>query len=81
MTATQIKPPKYIYTELGKEKYCLKCEEYFPATKEFFFGVRKDSVQLESCCKACYMERKMTYKNAHKTWGIAKAVMALGNVA
>lgn len=63
--------PKYIRTELGKEKHCPKCDEYYPATKEFFYGVSKaHPLRLESCCKACYMERKRSYKGAQNTWGL-----------
>lgn len=62
--------PTYIRTEIGKEKLCPKCDEYYPATKEFFFGKRRDSNELESCCKVCYMERKRKYKSAEKTWGL-----------
>jgi hypothetical protein len=65
-------PKPYITTELGLEKYCPKCEEHYPATKEFFFGKRADSEALESCCKACYMERKQGYKGAEKTWGLKR---------
>lgn len=63
--------PLYKFTELGKEKYCPKCDDYFPATKEFFFGKNKGGVGLESCCKACYMERKRGYKGAENTWGLS----------
>lgn len=53
--------PKIIKTELGTEKLCICCGEYFPATKEFFYGtgrIKKDgSHSLEANCKACYKER------------------------
>jgi hypothetical protein len=29
---------KYIETELGTEKQCITCGDYYPATKQFFFG-------------------------------------------
>ncbi|MCF9035306.1 hypothetical protein [Acinetobacter nectaris] len=52
---------KYIQTELGTEKQCIHCGEYFPATKEFFYGtgrIKKDGTQiLESNCKDCYKQR------------------------
>ena len=67
--------PLYRYSEeLGKEKHCSKCDDYFPATKEFFFGKNKNGVGLESCCKACYMERKRGYKGAEKTWGLGRMI-------
>ena len=50
--------PKYIETELGREKLCIRCDEYFPLDDEFFFHrIRKDrgnQKQYESVCKACY---------------------------
>lgn len=52
---------KYIKTELGTEKQCIHCGEYYPATKEFFYGTsnkRKDGTQtLEANCKDCYKQR------------------------
>ena len=52
---------RFIETELGIEKLCKGCNEYFPASKEFFFGtgyVKKDgSESLETLCKACYVEK------------------------
>lgn len=73
--------PLYKFTELGKEKYCPKCDEYFPATKEFFFGKNKNGLSLESCCKACYMERKRGYKGAEKCWGLGRKVNGVLQVA
>lgn len=73
--------PLYQFTELGKEKYCPKCDEYFPATKEFFFGKNKNGLGLESCCKACYMERKRGYKSAEKCWGLGRKVNGVLQVA
>ena len=50
---------KKIYTFIDGErhKYCVGCDEYYPATKEFFYGKRKDSSYIEARCKACYIER------------------------
>lgn len=66
---------KYIQTELGTEKQCIHCEEYYPATKEFFYGTsgkRKDGTQvLEANCKDCYKQRfkpwvKRTYEISYR---------------
>ena len=52
--------PRYIYTDLGKEKLCKHCQEYWPVDSEFWFMVKaklKDgSVVLrpDSACKGCY---------------------------
>lgn len=70
--------PRFIETELGKEKYCKGCDDYYPATKEFFFGTgqfKKDgSPSLEALCKACYKQRycppyKRSYNIAHRYTG------------
>ncbi|MFG4391852.1 hypothetical protein ACF0A1_01710 [Acinetobacter baumannii] len=51
--------PRYIFTELGKEKLCKHCQEYWPIDSEFWFMVKaklKDgSVVLrpDSACKGC----------------------------
>lgn len=72
--------PRYIKTELGSEKYCKGCDDYFPATKEFFFGtgrVKKDGTHcLETLCKACYKEKYKphfvkTYNISHRYGGAA----------
>lgn len=52
-----IKKPRLINTELGKEKLCNKCDEYFPLSKEFFFcnGKTKQGIQkFTSACRDCY---------------------------
>lgn len=58
------KKDKFILTELGKERLCLGCDEYYPCTAEFFFpngytisGERK----YMGRCKACYKERYKPY--------------------
>lgn len=60
-------PQRFIQTELGAEKYCKGCDEYYPADREFFFGTgsfKKDgSPCLETLCKACYKEK---YKRSTK---------------
>jgi len=38
-------------TELGTEKWCPRCEEWWPADPEFFW---RTSSGLFYCCKACY---------------------------
>jgi len=66
---------KYIQTELGKEKKCIHCGEYFPCTKEFFYGTgrtyKNGEEALEGNCKDCYKQKfkpwtKRTYNVAHR---------------
>ncbi|MDO7243103.1 hypothetical protein Q5M44_00965 [Acinetobacter pittii] len=50
--------PKTIQTELGTEKLCIQCNEYFPLDEEFFWrsgSKRKDGSSIFcATCKACY---------------------------
>lgn len=45
-------------TAIGREKYCSRCNEHWPADSEFFYTqpTRKDG--LSDWCKACYQEWK-----------------------
>lgn len=49
---------RFIITELGKEKLCTICKEYYPYDSEFFYktGIinKNGTVALSACCKACY---------------------------
>lgn len=54
------KPEKFIDTDLGIEKYCPHCDEYWPLDDAFWWprGTSKKGGQLwSSVCKACYDER------------------------
>ena len=53
--------PKYIYSdELGKQKLCIECEEYYPLDQEFFFFqwvANKQGIKNKyyaAACKGCY---------------------------
>ncbi|ASN71614.1 hypothetical protein 2F1_13 [Uncultured Caudovirales phage clone 2F_1] len=48
----------YIHTELGIEKRCTCCNEYFPFDDEFFYknGFKHGIQQWTARCKACYVE-------------------------
>jgi hypothetical protein len=43
-------------TELGLEKLCRRCDEWWPADLEFFFSDPSGKAGLFYCCKACYRE-------------------------
>ena len=43
-------------TELGHEKRCPRCRDFWPATSEFFYPISKE--RLHSYCIACFNERK-----------------------
>ena len=51
--------PRLIQTELGTEKLCLCCEDYYPMDDEFFYPKRRKTAsgvkyEYEAVCKACY---------------------------
>lgn len=56
--------PKFIETELGKEKLCIQCQEYWPLDSEFWFSYKGKpkknglrSINYEAVCKCCYYIR------------------------
>ena len=48
----------HIFTELGHEKLCPMCGEYFPLDEDFFYrnGFKRGIQQWAGRCKACYVE-------------------------
>lgn len=48
----------YIYTELGCEKRCSACGEYYPLDNEFFYrkGSKNGKIKYTAQCKACYVQ-------------------------
>ena len=48
---------RFIFTELGLEKRCSTCGEFFPADTEFFFSQASRPEGLSTYCKACYLDR------------------------
>ncbi len=48
----------YVLTELGTEKRCTYCHEYFPFDKDFFYknGFKNGKQQWTAHCRACYIE-------------------------
>lgn len=67
--------PRYIRTELSVEKLCKHCKEYFPATKEFFYGrghrAKDGSTRLEANCKDCYTQRFKPHKVGGRSYNIS----------
>lgn len=54
------KQGRYLITDIGLERYCGKCEEYWPADTEFFFHAPQTASGLHCYCKACYATWKAT---------------------
>lgn len=52
----------YITTELGTEKRCTGCNEYYPLDQDFYYknGFWKGHQQWTARCKACYVETYRT---------------------
>ena len=48
----------FIFTELGREKLCPLCGEYYPLDEDFFYknGFKRGIQQWTGRCKACYIE-------------------------
>lgn len=74
------KLPKYIWTDLGKEKLCIECNEYFPADTDFFWATgrikKNGETQIAAACKVCFDKR---YKR--RKYKIITPITALGMVA
>ncbi len=58
-----MKAPVYITTELGREKRCPHCGEYWPTDREFFWPrLRGTRVGLRPWCRACDDEYKQAWR-------------------
>ncbi len=54
-------------TEIGLERQCTKCHDWWPATREFFYATgRADHPKLHSWCKACYEEGRKDKRAASR---------------
>lgn len=64
--------PKYIETELGREKLCIECQEYWPLGDEFWWHRNEKlangekTKRYESACKCCYNVRYKPWKVKNK---------------
>ncbi len=67
--------PLYQIIDDERHKYCKGCDDYFPATKEFFYRISKQSdTRLETLCKPCYNERyKQPKRLTSKTYTLRSA--------
>lgn len=50
-------------TDLGEEKRCARCGEYWPADEEFFAICKNNKGGLHSYCRACCTERKFELRH------------------
>ena len=60
------------------ERQCTKCDEWWPADKEFFYttGANKESGrdELHPWCKACYQEWRINKRAAKKALALSISV-------
>lgn len=62
--------PKTHITELGTERQCTKCKEYWPEDHEFFYTAKRknlETLQIQQPCKACFSELKRNQRKARKS--------------
>lgn len=50
--------------DLGLEKRCSRCQEYWPADTEFWFSEPQSAGGLSSWCKACFREWRSGWRAA-----------------
>lgn len=48
-------------TERGTEKWCPRCEEYWPADTVFWHRAKDKRIGLQTYCRACMSERRPRY--------------------
>jgi hypothetical protein len=46
-----------VLTDIGQEKRCITCGEYWPADQEFFMSMKKSPDRLSTRCLACIKEK------------------------
>lgn len=51
------------------ERYCPRCDEWWPADREFFYTTGSDE-ELHSWCKACYQERRNARRRVKRLAGV-----------
>jgi|GEM_PF-1047459 len=54
--ARGIKSGRYLMTELGLERLCSRCGDYYPADTEFWYYQPSAAAGLHNNCHACYRE-------------------------
>lgn len=60
-----------VVTELGDEKQCISCGEYWPADTEFFEARRATRDRLSNRCIACSKEGVwILYRGGHPAWPV-----------
>lgn len=53
-------------TESGPEKYCSACEDYHPATEDYFYKDGRSKTKLSSWCKEATLAKQKKYRDKKK---------------
>lgn len=62
---TRLNSPAKAVTELGEEKQCTSCGEYWPADTEFFTAMRSSKDGLSPRCIACIKAKEWRLFRPH----------------
>lgn len=66
--------PRLIQTELGTEKLCICCGDYYPLDSEFFYTRKVNGkLRYEAPCKACYKVHYNKLGKSHCKYKIKSA--------
>ena len=69
---------RYIETDLGREKLCIHCNDYYPLDGQFWVSKKVtlksgiQTVRFYSACKGCYQERYKVKENQAQARYLAK---------
>ena len=69
----RLKRGTVIFTEIGREKSCASCGEFWPADSEFYLSDYKRSDGLSSWCKGCLLASKRKQREKSKLDGYSHA--------
>lgn len=62
----RLKSGKAVFTDIGREKCCPRCSEYWPADSQFYHTNPSKTDGLQYWCKACYAEWQTAKKLKNK---------------
>ena len=73
--ASDASAPRTRHTPEGREKYCTRCDEWWPDTAAFFWPT------TGNCCKACYMPAYRPERQARRNERDAQVAEQLRTIA
>lgn len=63
LVARRLRTGKCIRTEVGLEKHCPKCDDYWPMDTEFWFASKTED-GLFAWCRSCYTKHRWPERGA-----------------